>query len=602
MSFLIAVIITAIGIIPMLLARKGVAAIITLIVGTLLNWLIIWGALPSFVWPLFGAYGIIVTVLWIIGAIVASIDDDKASWVILFPVVAICAFIFVGFSGSGLFRSGDYARLIGQVEEREWTQDIQPKSPEHIRMVTKELAGWLADKQIGNAPNAIGSQFHVAKDYMTLQMVKGELWYVAPLEFNGFTEWTNADVSPGFVMVDAEDPYYPVQIDLNHQFKYMTEACFGDNLKRHLRNNGFWWKGITDYSFEVDDSLHAFWVVTVFKPTIAYSGEVVTGVVTVNPETGEVKEYPLGSIPHWIDRAVPQSFILSYVDNMGKYTDGWLNSWWGKKNLIEGETPTINYGSDNEPYWVTTLTSTSSHDESMVGLIYTNSRTGKSIRYKAKGGTEAGVLQAVDNVIQYKRWHGSDPVLYNIYGTMASIAPLLGESHTFQGVAIVEVDKMLVAVGADQYEALREYQKLLTMSGHQIAADLAHKNERIIGIVARFGSEVHSQETHYYLFLKDGDRLFTGVSELSPKLPITNVGDNVAIEFIDANESVVPMMAFDNLSVSVIVSEAQSRVNETNLEKRQQVEQKRANETARGTVNNMSDEELQKLLEDKNNK
>ncbi|MFA6042334.1 MAG: hypothetical protein WC786_01440, partial [Patescibacteria group bacterium] len=164
-------------------------------------------------------------------------------------------------------------------------------------------------------------------------------------------------------------------------------------------------------------------------------------------------------------------------------------------------------------------------------------------------------------------------------------------------VAIVEVDKMMVAEGEDQYDALRKYQELLASSGHQIAAELAHENETITGIVQRFASENKNSETHYILLLQDGEQLFAGASGLSPKLPITKVGDTVVIQYIDTPESIVPMMGFDNTSVQIVVSKSQQAVNETNLEKRAHITTQRENETARGTVQNMSDEELKKLLE-----
>ncbi|MFH1207279.1 MAG: hypothetical protein V1668_01595 [Patescibacteria group bacterium] len=599
MSFLIALIVSIIGTLPMFLKKKVAAGGITLVISTLLYWWIIWGALPSSVWPLFGWYGAMVLLLWILSAIVCAIDgyDMDLNWTSVPPILGIVLYVVFFVATSGIFRSSDYAKMIGTVDDRVWTQDVQPKDPRHIRLVPQELAEWLADKQIGDAPGALGSQFHVSKSHMTLQMVRGELWYVAPLEFNGFTVWTDADVSPGYVMVLAEDPYQPVQLKLDHKYEYMTEACFSKNLQRHLWNNGYRSQGLTDYSFEVNDSGVAKWVVSVFEPTIGFSGCRIKGVATVDPTTGEIVFYKLGEVPSWIDRVIPKRFIESYIDWWGEYQNGWWNSVWGKKDLIEGENATINYGSDGEPYWVTTLTSTSSTDESMVGLVYTDSRTGRSIRYKATGGTEAGVLQAVDNKVVYRKFHGSGPVLYNIHGTMASIVPLLGENHTYQGVAIVQVDNMsVVAIGTDQYVALRDYQKQLALSGQQITAELAYQSESIRGMVARFSFEVKGDETNYYLLLSGGKQVFTAVSELSPKLPLTAAGDQVVIEYIGSDESVVSMTAFDNTSLPLLVSRNQAELNDRVSERKHGEQQTRELESARGNVENMSDEEIQELL------
>lgn len=607
MSFLLAIVTAIVGVIPLLAVKKVKESAIVGVIATLFFWLIYWTALPSLVWPLFGVYGLFIFILWIIGAIIYSVEEEKFGIPTAAAIIALFLYIIVGISGCPVFRSGDYARLIGDIDEREWTQDVQPKDPNHIRLVPLETAKFLADKQLGEAPGAIGSQFHVANEYMTLQMINGELWYVAPLDFNGFTAWTATKVSPGYVMVHGEDPLKPVVVKFNEKFAYTPGAYWSHYLERHLWNNGYRTKGVGDYTFEIDESGKAWWTVTVFEPTIAWWGRKVNGVVVVDPTNGNDTFYPMGKIPGWIDRVIPQDLVSNYVNNWGQFSLGWWNSFWSKKNIIEGETPTINYGSNGEPYWVTCLTTQkveegSKNNQSLVGLIYLDSRTGRTIRYHAIGGTESSILTTVDNKVKFKLWHGDGPVLYNIYGTMASIVPLLGENHTFQGVAIVRVDNLQAAIGDDQYSALREYQKLIAMSGQQISAELAHSRSSITGKVDRFASEVKGTETIFYFHLVGKDFLFTGMSELSPKLPITRVGDEVSVEYIDAGESVVPLLAFDNLSLQLIVSPQQSELQKRVAERQNQVATDKENKTARGDLRNMSDQEIQELLKLKQEK
>lgn len=599
MSALMALISAIVGVLPLLVfggQKRGYAVPIA-ICGFFISWLIYWAGLPSMVWPLWGGVGAVIFVLWIIGAAVYSMSEEEFTHAWWFPIIAAVIYLFVAISGSGLFRSQDYAKLIGQVEEREWTQDVQPKDPAHIRLVPRDLAEWLADKQLGEVKGAIGSQFNVSKKHMTLQLIKGELWYVAPLDFNGFTSWTSADVSPGYVMVNAEDPLQPVIVKSDQKFSYMPNAYWGHYLDRYLWSHGYMSKGLTDYSFEIDESGQPWWVVTVFEPTISWWGKKVTGVVVVNPTDGNITFHALGSIPNWIDRAVPASFVTDYITNWGMYSGGWWNSVWGKKNIIEGEDPTLNYGSNGEPYWVATLTSSNTNDEALIGLVYYDSRTAKVVKYHAIGGTEAAVLMAVNNKVIYQHWHGTDPVLYNIYGTMASIVPILGENHTFQGVAITKMDNLQVAVGQDQYVALREYQKLLSLSGQQIAAELAYTHTSITGIVDRFADEIKGTEMIYYIHLRGGDRLFTGMSELSPKLPVSKEGDSVKLTYIDSPEDVVPLVGFDNLSLPLVASPAQDSLRHRVSERQQDTQTHEDVRTLRDKLNNMSDEQVKKLLE-----
>lgn len=595
MSLLYGIITGVLATLPLFIARKPIGAIVTGIVTAIVSFLIYWAAQPSWVWPLFGLYGFMVFAAWVISSIVAAIESEEFHHGWWLPIGMFCVYLITGVSGCNMFRAGDYARMIGQVEERIWTQDVQPKDPRHIRLVPENLAEFLADKQLGEVGKAIGSQFHVSKNHRTLQMIRGELKYVAPLDFNRFSAWTSAGVSPGYVVVSAEDPSAPAEVVTGRHFRYMPGAFFGDNLERFLWNNGYSSQGLTDYSFEIDEDGHPWWVVTVFKPTIVWWGEKVQGVVILDPETGQTSYYALGQIPNWVDRAVPREFVRSYIDDWGKYSLGWWNTIWGKQGIVESEEPTINYGSDGDPYWVTTLTSSNSRDQSLVGLIYTDTRTGKSVEYHAVGGTERAILQAVNNKVAYKNWRGEGPVLYNIHGTMASIVPLLGQSNTFQGVAIVNVSNLEVVEGNDQYAAYREYQVHVRSSGQNIAADLNYELSKLTGQIDRIGSETRGSNTIFYLHLVGTDRLFEGNGEVSPLIPVSKEGDQVAIEFLDA-PGVVPLQVFKNLSLPLSISSADSSLQSNVGQRRENIVAHDENRTVESEINQMSPQELKELL------
>jgi hypothetical protein len=539
-----------------------------------------------------GALGI---VAWIIIAIVDVVIEEKATPPIALAVIGLIALVVRGCGGCSMIRANDYAGMIGQVEERVWTQDVQPKDPKHIRLVPKEMAEWLADKQLGAAPGAIGSQFEVAKSHMTLQKIKNELWYAAPLDFKDYGTWSSTGTAPGYVMVQGQDPLKQVVTKFDEKFVYMPGAYFSHNLERHLRQNGYSDKGLTDFTFEIDDNGQAWWTTTVFTPTIAWSGEKVDGLVIVNPTTGAIQFYPLGQVPSWVDRVMPREFVENYLKWRGEYAGGWWNSMWAELNITKPGTQTIVYGSDEEPYWVADVTSSNNKDQSLVGLTYVDTRTGHPISYRATGSTEEAVLEAVNNKVSFRKWHGASPVIYNIYGTMASIVPLLGESHTYQGVAIVKIDNMQVAVGDDQYAALREYQKLISQSGQQIAPELAHAKKTLTGQVDRFASEVKEKETLYFVHLAGVKKLFTGDSTLSPKLPLTKPGDDVSIVLIDSGEDVEPMLSFDNDSLPLEKSPAQKEVAEA-VRARQAEPKAIETATVREKVKGLSDAKLQDLL------
>lgn len=594
-----------VGVLPLLFRSKIVPAIVQFVVTFLLGWWILFASMPSTVWPLFGLPGFYTAICWLVAAFVDGLTEERydnpITWTALLPIAALVAYIIVGISGSSILRSGEYARMLGEVDERIWTQDVQPKDPAHMRMATDENAIYQAMKMVG-AAGAIGSQFSISKDNVTLQMINGELWYIAPLDFAGFSIWTSSKGVPGYIKVHGEDPHRQPELILLKEGEYMQYtpgAYFNYNLERHLRNSGYFGKALSDWTFEVDEKGKAWWVITVYEPTIAWWGEKVIGVVTVDPVNGNNVFYPMDKVPDWVDRAVPHWVLENYLKWSGVYSGGWINSWWGKNNLTEPEDANLIYGTGDQPEWVIGITSTNTKDDSLVALIYGNSRTGKLIRYKMAGGsTDTAVKEAVDKnqEVQFRHLHAAAPQLYNVYGIPTSVVPLLNEAHAYQGVAMVSIfDIQTVAVGRNQYEALRNYEKMLAERGQRVAIDKDSGLKVADGVVELVGSEVTSAGTVYYLYLRGFPVLFTAGAGESPKLPVTREGHKVRIEYYASDRDVVPMRSFDNLSVVLSASKAQKQVREKVEERRRGQETKEDTAGILERMKNLTPEQLKEL-------
>jgi hypothetical protein len=595
------------GVVPLIIKRRTISAIVQSIATALVGWGILYLSTPSTAYPLFGLPGFLTALWWGVAAIVDSLleSDDygdtsvsKIAWI---PAGALAIYLVTGLAGCEAFRSQDYANLIGPVETRVWTQDVQPKDPAHMRMTNKENAIYQATKVLGSA-GAIGSQYEVSEDNMTCQIIRGEFWCVVPLDFSGFGIWMNSKGSPGYIKVHGEDPHRQPELVMlkNGAMQYMPGAYFGYDLERHMRENGYLGKVLGDWTFEIDEEGNPWWVVTVSEPTIAWWGPKILGAAIVNPITGTDTFYPLGKVPDWVDRVVPQETIKSYLEWQGDLSGGWWNSWWGKVGLTQPETPNLIYGTGDQPEWVTGITSHSSKDDSLVALVYTNSRTGKSVRYVMKGGgTDTAILDAVNKnqKVQFRHLHGVAPQIYNVYGVPTSVVPLLNDSHAYQGVAMVPInDVQTVAVGEDQYEALRDYEKLVSEGGQRIAVDKERVLQTIEGVVDRFGSEVTSSNgTVYYLHVPQMPCLFTAGTGTSAKLSVTKEGDKVKIEFYASDRDVIPMHAFDNLSLQLSASKVQQQVRAKTAERRDAQETKEDAQTVVERMKGMDPKELQKL-------
>lgn len=604
----IAFLVSVISSIPLILARKHASAVTLIVVCTLFGWLIGYSSAAGFAGPMFG-WALFFTAACSTVAFVITIsfeENERVSFtsVLALPLSAWFAFFGIAFYGSEMLNAPQYRALVGDMEKRVWTQDVQPKDPAHVRLVSHENAVYLARKVVGEL-GTVGSQFAVNEDALTLQAIRGELWYVIPLDFADFRAWLNTGTSVGYIMIHAEDPnHQPIvkQLPKEKQFVYTPGAWFGNDLIRHLRLDGGNLRvDLRGTHLEIDDDGNPSWVTTVLEPSIGQFGDKVKGVLITDPVTGASQFAPLGEVPAWVDRVIPRDLTKNYIDYWGEYVDGWVNSWWGKRDLTEAEEPSLIYGSAHDPNYVTGVTSQNTKDDSLVGIVYTHTRTGKSIYYEIKGGaTDEAVGKAVAKFqdVQFKHLHPGSPQLYNLYGTMASIVPLVNENHAYSGVAIANINNVQqIAMGRSLSEAVRQYQRLLGANGDLAHLEKEKKLSVVEGVIARAKQDLAQNGSVYYVVIEGAKQAFVGGSGEFQLLPLAQAGDRVKIEFYASGESVVPMHSFVNLSLPIERSKAEATVDDRKEGSRDANEAKPVRRDVGEILKNATPEQLRKVEE-----
>jgi hypothetical protein len=451
-----------------------------------------------------------------------------------------------------LFHNQSYRNLIGKVEiGKNFSDHMEPISIKNIRVVDQELAAILGDKVLGAQP-ALGSQVNLGE--FTIQKVKDELYWVAPLEHSGFFKWNkNKQGTPGYVMVNAtneRDVKLVEQVNgKNIKIKYQPNAYFQDNLERHIYFNGYMTNGFTDFSFEIDDQGNPYWVVTKFSKKIGFYGSDATSVLVVNATTGQINEYGLNQVPDWIDRMQPQQFIEEQLNDWGEYINGYWNfSNEGKLQITEGLT--LVYGEDNKSYWYTGLTSVGS-DESTVGFILVDTRTKKAVWYKQSGATETAAMGSAEGKVQEKGYTATIPTPYNINNIPTYVMTLKDDGGLVKMYAMVSIqDYTIVGVGNSLQETLMAYKNAFNATGNKFSTSTKSNKKTVKSIVSRINSDVKNGNSFYYFTLQGNENIFIGSTQISNDIPITLIGDSVEIIYEEDTEKLIGVSSFKNLLIN----------------------------------------------------
>jgi hypothetical protein len=473
--------------------------------------------------------------------------------------LAITGIVFIGIgllnsavlpvlTSNSLLRSQAYRELLGNVPESIFTADVEPINLSQIRIIDEETAKKLADKKIGEVP-ALGSATRLGE--MWLQKVQNKLYYVAPLEHRGLFQWlSNQSGSRGYIMVSATNPQDVRLVQsVNGQdvhVKYQMNGYLFDYLPRHLYFHGFFNIGLTDYAFQVDDNLIPYWVVTLYKNKIGYSGSDATGVALVNAQTGEIKQYAINDVPAWVNRVQSEEFIYKQIKDWGEYINGYWNAIFAKTGTLKptGNHLNLIYGNDNNTYWYTGITS-SGKDESIVGFILVNSRNKDAKWYKVAGATEDAAKRSAEGQVQEKSYRAGYPVLYNINGVATYIAPLKDKEGLLKMVSFISVENYnIVGVGPDIESALRNYQQTLAGKGNLFVPGNESKQVSLRGKITRFSEVVKGGESFFYFTIENDPRIFIGTINASPKIPLVRPGDTVDITINDSKDSPLNILQF----------------------------------------------------------
>ncbi|SDX35145.1 hypothetical protein [Flavobacterium degerlachei] len=463
------------------------------------------------------------------------------AYIIIFPVA----------TSLPVFRSDSYQTLIGKVKIGEKISNhIAPISIDEIRVVDEDLAHLLGEKILGSQP-ALGSQVELGE--FCIQKVNNDLYWVAPLLHSGFFKWmNNQEGTTGYVMVSAtneRDVRLVQNIDgKSIRIKYQPEAFFQSRVERLLYFNGYSTVGLTDFTFEIDDKGIPFWVVTKYEKRIGFSGNEAIGVVLVNAQTGEIKEYSTESTPEWVDRIQPISFIEEQLNDWGKYVHGYWNfSNANKLQITEGLT--LVYGEDNKSYWYTGLTSVGK-DESAVGFVLVDTRTKETTFYKQGGATEYAAQSSAQGKVQEKGFQASLPIPYNINNIPTYVMTLKDKGGLVKMFAMVAIsDYTIVGVGNTMREALTSFKNVYNMADNRINPSSVSNKKLLTSVITRIQNDVKNGNSFYYFKVKDYPNIFVGSSQISSQLPITLIGDTVKISFDIDLEEVIDVSSFENVNL-----------------------------------------------------
>lgn len=393
------------------------------------------------------------------------------SFISVLGVICITALILL-ISGTKLFRANEYYSQLSIEEDTiENFEEIYSYGEGDVMLplIDKDLAFKLAEAKLAD----YGAQFEIDYNNFTLMSVtrdgKHELVRVSPLEYSSFFVSLSKinEGSVGYIEVNVITKEARL-VKFDEGLKYMPSAMFNYDLKRHIYSkypNALF----DETNFEIDDEGTPYWVIPSYKPEIGlYGGKKNDAVIVCNAITGDLNKYKIGEEPHWLDRAFDEEILAFQATNALRYKHGFMNVHFGAKDEVLQVSDGYNYFvKDGHTYYVSCITSPSESDQTSVGFLTIDIKTGEAKKYLIPGITEMRAMEIAkqDERVKAQQLEATWPILINYKGVPTYFLVLKNDVQAQKIVFINVYDGALVAMGDSIDGAKEEYNRLLASNG-----------------------------------------------------------------------------------------------------------------------------------------
>jgi hypothetical protein len=448
-------------------------------------------------------------------------------------VAALVTVMLVGsVISSSMFNAERYASVI-TVENAVFSEDMpEADTVTNISLMDTDSAIILGNRELGALSDVV-SQYSLSTDYNQINY-KGTPKKVANLEYVDFFRWVNNVEKgiPGYVMVDPVNSSAEY-IKFEKPLRYVQSGYFGDDLMRKLRFE-YPTKIFSTVNFEIDEEGNPWFIVSCMKPRVGLFGAMdVSEVIIFNPCDGTSSIHALDKTPSWIDNVFDGYLASEKYDWYGTLSGGFINSVIGQQDCKQ-TTADFGYIVLGDDVWYFTGVTSVTGDESNIGFIISNARTGEYKYYPVIGAEEYSAMGAAQGEVQEKGYVASFPSLINVEGQATYIMVLKDANGLVKLYALVNVENYsIVATGETQAAAKEAY--LQTLIERDIIQDkvedapvIETKTATVTVLDVRLATV--GGETVVYLTADDGN-VYKGSLSDDETMILISAGQSLLVEY-----------------------------------------------------------------------
>jgi len=332
--------------------------------------------------------------------------------------------------------------------------------------------------------------------------------------------------------------------------RYLLSSWSIWNLERHIYIHGYnrWRLGL--FAFEIDENERPWWIVTLEEPTIQYRGMVISKVLLVDPQTGQIDPYDPNSVPKWVDTVLSENIVRNRSDWYARYPHSYVQSVATERDVMqlyyydEDRLARV-WDKNGEPFYILDLNIRQGAGYSLAAMFAVNSRTGEAREYLLSGSNEvAAHLSLSSEISNYGGWYVANLTPVNLSGREVWSGPILSNADIFQRFGLVDVRLGISVVGTGRVDAYRKlvarWSELRVPFSDSAITSRSFK-------VAKVGRDIRDGNQIYSLTETGNPHIYVGSSTVSSDLPLVEQGNEVTVMYLKSDEALgnlIPILKF----------------------------------------------------------
>ena len=230
--------------------------------------------------------------------------------------------------------------------------------------------------------------------------------------------------------------------------------------------------------------------------------------------------------------------ITQEINNYGSLKDGFLNSIFGQKNVVQ-TSEGYNYLEKDGDIWIYSGITSVSSDSANLGFLLANLRTHEALRINSAGADEFSAMNSAEGEVKNYGYYSTFPLLVNVGGRPVYLVALKDNAGLIKMYAMIDATDYQKVVTVSAEEGLPALKKKFVNAIGSNSINLDQLKTKTITI-AKVDYFVLDGQTKAYITTNTNEKYKVVMNDANENIvAFLNTDDKIKVEYYEADVNII---------------------------------------------------------------